>query len=158
MADRARLGGLRIVRIDNIEKVQDALGSRAMTIRELGMTGLARNTILSALTFLGAERLDGMPARYRLPKVSKKTTGKLRIADPTITKAERRVQVELIDTEGIANRWNMARLTFAQTVGDLVIDPHANPKELADSFARAARTLASTAYAVQEAAQHETAE
>jgi hypothetical protein len=143
------------VRTDNVDRVRDALGSSTKTLRQLSITGLSRNTVIAALKLIGAEPVpDSYPKQFRMPVARTGRTTPVPVNMPTITRAKKRVQVELIDHENMANRWNMGRLTFAQTVGDLVIDPHADPKDLADSFARAARTLASAAYAVQEAAQH----
>jgi hypothetical protein len=139
------------MRTDSIEKVRHTLGARSLTVRELTKTGLSRNTIVGALEFIGAEQIEGSyPAKYRMPLANVKQLKPADRSTPTITTAKDRVMVEREEADDWVPRWNNAREQFGIGVGGLGIELSSNPKELSEQFAKAAHTLASISYALQQ--------
>lgn len=133
------------MRTDTLTKVADAIGTGQRSISQISSkTGLVYNTVKSALPKLDAVKVpDTSPALWELPDRNRSKVGKRKTGKPT-------VELEITEHDDWPSRWNNAREMFAKQVGKITFDPLSDPKLLADEFRRAATSLVSAAYAIEQ--------
>lgn len=134
------------MRNPNVKKVAAALFAAPSTVQSIvDQTGVSYSTVTRALKELRAVPSTGWPTKWSLP-VGEAPVYEKSIAPKGIDNV---VSVELEEADDWLPRWERARDQFSEGIGALWLAADANPKELREAFSKAAKTLASIAYALQ---------
>jgi hypothetical protein len=130
--------------IDTVMSKLIQLGHPA-TVKELmKLTGKSYNTVRLALVTGGAVSLGEYPERYEpgeyvvIPASSAPLKGVVLMVP------------QVPDIEDFAGRWNRNRNVFSQRLGELAIQPSADPESLIRQFTSGASTLATMAELLEQ--------
>jgi len=138
------------VRNDTLDTISNVLTAEGLSIVDIrSKTGLAYNTVKNGLLALNAEVVpDSYPKLWKHAKGAARVRSKPESAP--LIEGERYARIGLNVADNWPERWGEARRPFSAGIAKLDITPDADPKELAEQFARGAKSLASIAAALQD--------